>query len=87
MQFADCGNGYSLSRCRVINDILARAMAHTSTPRRTGYNSDTKYHADTSFSIKRAEGDTPKVLKCHPKVQCNIGLRELPVQRLQSFAD
>ena len=22
MQFADCGNGYSLSRCRVINDIL-----------------------------------------------------------------
>ena len=24
MQFADCGNGYSLSRCRVINDILAR---------------------------------------------------------------
>jgi len=33
----------------------------------TRHNSDTKYHADTSFSIKRAEGDTAKVLKAPPR--------------------
>ncbi len=33
----------------------------------TRHNSDTKYNADTSFSIKRAEGDTPKVLKATPR--------------------
>jgi len=44
-------------------------MAHTSSydVKAKRHNSDTKYNADTSFSIKRAEGDTPKVLKATPR--------------------